>query len=319
MAAGLTGKETYKLRSGITFEVDAPRYEVLKKLGQGAYGCLADAIDKRTGERVAIKKVANAFVDEQACKLALREVRLLRHFQHENVLCLLDIMTPPLNGPWNDLYIVLERCDADLHFVIHSGQTLSSAHIQWFMYQLLRGVKAIHSAKALHRDLKPSNLLVNKNCELKICDFGLARGVDESRSPLRRRGGAPGDEPPADADDVADNSPSHAPLTEYVVTRWYRAPVRQIRLQLAAWPMVALCSLVPCRTLTGAAGHEPRVLGRRRRVVSRMHLSGVLPAGGALQRARLPRADTSHLRGTGGAECRDPRSDGREPCCRGVH
>ena len=72
----------------------------------------------------------------------------------------------------------------------------------------LRGLKAIHSCAVLHRDLKPSNLLVNKNCDLKICDFGLARGVDKSHSPLRSP--------------TAENV--HTPLTEYVVTRWYRAP-----------------------------------------------------------------------------------------------
>merc|ERR1712070_1136937 len=84
----------------------------------------------------------------------------------------------------------------DLHYVLHSGQALAAAHIQWILYQLLRGLKAIHSCAVLHRDLKPSNLLLNKNCDLKICDFGLARGYEETTTTL----------------------------TEYVVTRWYRAP-----------------------------------------------------------------------------------------------
>ena len=241
-------KDTYRLRGGFTFEID-PRFEILKKIGQGGYGCLADGVDRRSGERVAIKKVANALIDAPSTKLALREVRLMRHFTHENILSLLDIMTPP-DSPWTDLYLVLERFDTDLHFIIYSGQALSNAHVQWLLYQLLRGVKAIHSAMALHRDLKPSNLLVNKNCDLKICDFGLARGVDESRSPLRRRvaaateGHAKGDakvntkgEVEVEDDCVGVevggevarevglvDEPVHAPLTEYVVTRWYRAP-----------------------------------------------------------------------------------------------
>jgi len=82
--------------------------------------------------------------------------------------------------------------ETDLHRIIYSKQALSIDHVQYFVYQILRGLKYIHSANVLHRDLKPSNLLVNSNCDLKICDFGLARGVE---------------------DEQAGN------LTEYVVTR----------------------------------------------------------------------------------------------------
>lgn len=87
--------------------------------------------------------------------------------------------------------------ETDLHRIIYSKQPLTIDHAQYFVYQILRGLKYIHSANVLHRDLKPSNLLVNSNCDLKICDFGLARGVEDT---------------------PAGN------LTEYVVTRWYRAP-----------------------------------------------------------------------------------------------
>ena len=152
--------------------------------------------------QVAIKKISNAFEDAIDCKRMLREMRLLQHFKHENVLCLKDIMMP--NGgkikDWKDVYLVTELLDTDLHYIIHSKQALSDDHIQYFVYQILRGLKAVHSAKVLHRDLKPGNLLVNKNCDLKICDFGLARGVD------------------------AGDPASQQVLTEYVVTRWYRAP-----------------------------------------------------------------------------------------------
>ncbi|ONL96830.1 MAP kinase3 [Zea mays] len=79
--------------------------------------------------------------------------------------------------------------------IIRSGQELSEEHCQYFLYQILRGLKYIHSAGVIHRDLKPSNLLLSANCDLKICDFGLAR-------------------PSSDSD----------MMTEYVVTRWYRAP-----------------------------------------------------------------------------------------------
>ena len=88
--------------------------------------------------------------------------------------------------------------ETDLHKLLRS-QKLSSDHICYFLYQILRGLKYIHSANVLHRDLKPSNILLNSNCDLKICDFGLAR--------------------------VCDTSHDHTGvLTEYVATRWYRAP-----------------------------------------------------------------------------------------------
>ncbi|PKI31190.1 hypothetical protein CRG98_048436 [Punica granatum] len=85
--------------------------------------------------------------------------------------------------------------DTDLHQIIRSSQALTDDHCQYFLYQLLRGLKYVHSANVLHRDLKPSNLLLNANCDLKICDFGLARTTSETDF-----------------------------MTEYVVTRWYRAP-----------------------------------------------------------------------------------------------
>uniref|UniRef100_A0A803VZJ4 mitogen-activated protein kinase n=1 Tax=Ficedula albicollis TaxID=59894 RepID=A0A803VZJ4_FICAL len=90
--------------------------------------------------------------------------------------------------------------ESDLHQIIHSAQPLTLEHVRYFLYQLLRGLKYIHSANVLHRDLKPSNLLVNENCELKIGDFGMARGLG------------------------ADPRQAKAFLTEYVATRWYRAP-----------------------------------------------------------------------------------------------
>jgi len=191
------GKMQYKVK-GETFEVD-DRYEVKKKIGAGAYGLLCAAHDKKDNCTVAVKKIKDAFEDAIDCKRTLREVRLLQHFTHENVLNLRDIMLPPEGHieQWKDIYLVLELMDTDLHYIIHSKQALTDDHIQYFIYQILRGLKAIHSASVLHRDLKPNNLLVNKNCDLKICDFGLARGVDDSVS---------------------------AQLTEYVVTRWYRAP-----------------------------------------------------------------------------------------------
>ena len=107
------------------------------------------------------------------------------------------ILVPPNVMDFHDIYIVTDLMESDLERIISSSQPLSDAHFQYFLYQILRGMKFVHSGNVLHRDLKPSNLLVNSNCDLSICDFGLARGVETAQN---------------------------EDLTEYVVTRWYRAP-----------------------------------------------------------------------------------------------
>ena len=171
------------------------RYEYIKVIGQGAYGVVVSAMDKIKKQKVAIKKVPNAFVDLIDAKRIVREIRLLEFFKHDNITYLLDVLKPEDKNNFEDIYLITDLMETDLHKVIYSNQDLSDDHIQYFMYQLLRGVQYIHSSGIIHRDLKHSNLLLNKNCDLKICDFGLARGFSENSE-----------------------------LTEYVVTRWYRAP-----------------------------------------------------------------------------------------------
>jgi serine/threonine protein kinase len=101
-------------------------------------------------------------------------------FDHENIVRLVDILKPPHETTYKDVYIVTEKMEADLNKLIISKQNLSDQHYQYFMYQMLRGLLFLHSADIMHRDIKPCNLLVNTNCDLKICDFGLARGIDQS-------------------------------------------------------------------------------------------------------------------------------------------
>merc|ERR1711934_764081 len=151
-----------------------------------------------TSERLAIKKISNAFENVVDAKRMLREIKLLRHLQHENIIKIRDILPPPTRDVFKDMYILYELMDTDLHQIIRSSQPLSDEHCQYFIYQLLRGLKYIHSADVLHRDLKPSILLLNANCDLKICDFGLARTNTQDKN--------------------------RDFMTEYVVTRWYRAP-----------------------------------------------------------------------------------------------
>jgi len=181
---------------GTQFNVER-RYSLLKSIGQGAYGVVCSAKDTVSGEKVAIKKISKAFEHLKDAKRILREIKLLRHFHHDNIICMTDILPPQSRTNFDDIYLVSELMDTDLHQIIASPQALSDDHCQYFLYQILRALKHMHSAHVLHRDLKPSNLLINSDCLLKICDFGLAR--IEERSTLGF-------------------------MTEYVATRWYRAP-----------------------------------------------------------------------------------------------
>lgn len=185
---------TYLVQGSTQFTVDR-RYTLLKSIGHGAYGVVCAAKDNLTGEKVAIKKISKAFEHLKDTKRILREIKLLHHFHHENIVSLKDMLMVSRN--FEDVYIVTELMDTDLHQIISSPQPLTDDHCQYFIYQILRGLKHMHSAHVLHRDLKPSNLLLNSDCLLKICDFGLARVEEQSISGF---------------------------MTEYVATRWYRAP-----------------------------------------------------------------------------------------------
>jgi serine/threonine protein kinase len=99
----------------------------------------------------------------------------MRLLQHENVLAINTIIKPGNKDTFKDIYVVTVLMESDLSNIIMQNEGLSEEHVQFFLYQLLRGLKYIHSGDILHRDLKPKNILVNQNCDLKICDFGLAR------------------------------------------------------------------------------------------------------------------------------------------------
>ncbi len=187
----------------VTFNV-SDYYEIKDIIGEGAYGIVCSAIYKPTQQKVAIKKI-QPFQRTMFCLRTLRELKLLKHFNHENIIGILDIQIPYDFEHFNEVYIIQELMDTDLSRVIRT-QRLSDNHCQYFLYQTLRALKALHSANVLHRDLKPSNLLVNANCDLKICDFGLARSI-------------------------ASKDDNYGFMTEYVATRWYRAPEIMLTFQ----------------------------------------------------------------------------------------
>lgn len=169
------------------------RYEDIRPVGAGSYGLVSSAKDKKQQMKVAIKKLARPFQSPIHAKRTYRELTLLAHMKHENLIGLLDVFSPCKSFiEFNDVYLVTHLMGADLGGIIKT-QPLTDDHIQFLTYQMLRGLKYIHSAGIIHRDLKPSNIAVNEDCELRILDFGLARHTE-------------------------------AEMTGYVATRWYRAP-----------------------------------------------------------------------------------------------
>jgi len=160
------------------------KYINLSPLGSGAYGQVCSAMDSEvrsidgTHLKVAIKKITRPFQSDVHAKRTYRELRMLKHMNHENIVGLLDCFTPhSTKEEFNDVYMVMPLMGADLNSIIKT-QKLSDDHIQFLIYQILRGMKYVHSAGIIHRDLKPSNIAVNEDCELKILDFGLARPTE---------------------------------------------------------------------------------------------------------------------------------------------
>uniref|UniRef100_A0A8C9Y726 Mitogen-activated protein kinase 4 n=1 Tax=Sander lucioperca TaxID=283035 RepID=A0A8C9Y726_SANLU len=158
----------------------------LRPLGTGVTGLVLSAVDERSRQRVAIKKLVMR--DALTVKHALREVKITRRLHHENVVSVNEVLAPyglPLpRDPTqlSALYIVQECMETDLARLLEQGP-LPTGHATLLFYQLLRGLKFIHSANVLHRDLKPANIFINTDqLLLKIGDFGLARIVDPNYS-----------------------------------------------------------------------------------------------------------------------------------------
>ncbi|XP_053873240.1 mitogen-activated protein kinase 15 isoform X6 [Malaclemys terrapin pileata] len=180
-------------------ELVSQKYEIKKRLGKGAYGIVWKAIDRRTGEIVAVKKIFDAFRNRTDAQRTFREIMFLQEFgEHPNIIKLLNVIRAQND---RDIYLVFESMETDLHAVIKKGNLLKDIHKCYILYQLLKATKFIHSGNVIHRDQKPSNILLDADCFVKLCDFGLARSLCQ----IHEDQGSPA-------------------LTEYVATRWYRAP-----------------------------------------------------------------------------------------------
>ncbi|KAJ6790628.1 mitogen-activated protein kinase 15-like [Iris pallida] len=178
---------------------EGSRYRIEEVIGKGSYGVVCSAVDTHAGEKVAIKKINDIFEHVSDATRILREIKLLRILRHPDIVEIKHILLPPSRREFKDIYVVFELMESDLHQVIKANDDLTPEHYQFFLYQLLRGLKYIHTANVFHRDLKPKNILANADCKLKICDFGLARVAFH-------------------------DTPTAIFWTDYVATRWYRAP-----------------------------------------------------------------------------------------------
>mmetsp|Transcript_33696 Transcript_33696/g.80058 ORF Transcript_33696/g.80058 Transcript_33696/m.80058 type:complete len:361 (-) Transcript_33696:125-1207(-) len=175
------------------------KYEVIQKLGKGAYGIVWRAMDKKTKEVVALKKIFDAFQNSTDAQRTFREIMFLQEMAgHEHIVTLVNCLKADND---RDIYLVFEYMETDLHAVIRAN-ILEPVHKQFIVYQTLKALLYCHSGDLVHRDLKPSNLLLNEECLLKVADFGLARSLTALKK----------------SDEVA------SVLTDYVATRWYRAP-----------------------------------------------------------------------------------------------
>jgi len=174
------------------------KFEIVEKLGRGNYGIVWKAIHRKHKKVVVIKKIYDAFLNTTDAKRTLREVLYHQEFSdHENIIDLYHVIKSH-NG--KDLYLVLDYIEADLHHVIRA-KILTLDHIRFVTTQILRALKYLHSGGVIHRDIKPANILIDSDCLIKLIDFGLARSVRP--------------------DQVTKVPPI---MTEYVATRWYRAP-----------------------------------------------------------------------------------------------
>lgn len=180
------------------------RYKILRHIGNGAYGVVWCALDRVTGKQVALKKVFDAFGNQQDAQRTYREVMLLSNLRdNRRVVPLLNVMRAANDI---DLYLVFELAETDLTVVLRK-KILQDSHQRFLTYQIVLAVAQLHARRVIHRDLKPANVFVNSDCSILLGDFGLARSFSKDEQ----------------------NMDAFTDLTEYIATRWYRSPEILVR------------------------------------------------------------------------------------------
>uniref|UniRef100_A0A8C2X9Q7 Stress-activated protein kinase JNK n=1 Tax=Cyclopterus lumpus TaxID=8103 RepID=A0A8C2X9Q7_CYCLU len=194
MSKSKVDNQFYSVEVGDSTFTVLKRYQNLKPIGSGAQGIVCAGYDAVLDRNVAIKKLSRPFQNQTHAKRAYRELVLMKCVNHKNIISLLNVFTQQKSlEDFQDVYLVMELMDANLCQVIQ--MELDHERMSYLLYQMLCGIKHLHSAGIIHRDLKPSNIVVKSDCTLKILDFGLARTAGTSFM-----------------------------MTPYVVTRYYRAP-----------------------------------------------------------------------------------------------
>jgi protein kinase len=182
------------------------RYKVLRVLGDGTYGEVIKAQNRQSGDLVAIKRMKKKFYNWDDC-MNLAEVKALRKLRHPNLVKLKEVIREQ-----DILYLVFEFLECNLYEIMKDRQKyFAESVLRNYMYQMFQGLAFMHKAGLFHRDMKPENVLVTKDL-CKIADFGLAKEIR-----------------------------ARPPFTEYVSTRWYRAP----EVSAQACPSATLLSLIP--------------------------------------------------------------------------
>lgn len=216
------------------------RFKLVKKLGKGSYGSVFECIDLKTKKKCAIKKIDDIETTSDIRRV-IREVMILKSFNHDNLLSAVSFHLEA-HGKILHVYLITEIMDFDLFKVIRRGRDeLSNQHIQYIMYQIFLAMYVLHHNNIVHRDIKPNNILLNDNCDLKICDFGFAREVE--------------------------NDPS-LDITEYVVTRFYRAPEimlnsKKYGTEVDIWSVgCTFFELLDCKILFGGTKNYIQLLNK---------------------------------------------------------
>ncbi|KAF2358090.1 Protein kinase domain, partial [Trinorchestia longiramus] len=166
------------------------KYEKISKIGEGSYGMVYKCRVRETSELVAIKKFMESEDDPLIRKIALREVKMLKSLKHPNLVNLIEVFRRK-----RKLHLVFEYCDHTLLGEMEKNpKGFPEKETKKIIYQLVESVRFCHDNNVIHRDVKPENVLITRQGVVKLCDFGFARML------------------------------TNESYTDYVATRWYRAP-----------------------------------------------------------------------------------------------